>query len=134
MPSSMKRSFLAAFARFAQYQFIWKSRTNANDTQMLPRNVHVFEWIDQVSVLAHSKTLAFITHCGLNSINEAATHGVPMVAIPLVSDGFYNAATAVKQRTAVYVDVDRITTEIVVDALEKVLGDPRLRGGILVTF
>lgn len=61
----------------------------------------------------------------MNSINEAATHGVPMIAIPLVSDGLYNAAAAVKQQTAVYVDVDRITSRIVIEALQKVLNDLR---------
>lgn len=75
--------------------------------------------------LAHPRTMAFVSHCGLNSLNEAAAHGVPVVAIPLFGDQLYNAAIVAKKQTGVFVDIRRVTTESVVDALDKVLNEPR---------
>jgi hypothetical protein len=34
-------------------------------------------------VLGHKHTRAFVSHCGVHSINEAAFHGVPVVAVPI---------------------------------------------------
>ncbi|KAH7680443.1 CBN-UGT-62 protein, partial [Aphelenchoides avenae] len=124
MRPELRRAFLAAFAKFPDYQFIWKLRTTENSSDIVPHNVHLFDWVDQVSILAHAKTRAFITHCGLNSINEAAAHGVPLVAIPLFGDQYFNAAIALKYKTGVYVDVTQITTKVVTEALEKILKNP----------
>jgi hypothetical protein len=33
-------------------------------------------------VLGHPHTKAFVSHCGMHSVNEAAFHGVPLVALP----------------------------------------------------
>ena len=48
----------------------------------------------QIEVLTH--TDVFLTHCGMNSINEVLTLGVPMVAMPFLNDQITNA----KQITA----------------------------------
>ncbi|KAH7680413.1 Protein UGT-54, partial [Aphelenchoides avenae] len=53
MSTAMKMSFLKAFARLGDYQFIWKYRMSENDRQLFAKfpNVHPTEWVDQVSVL-----------------------------------------------------------------------------------
>ena len=38
-----------------------------------------------------SHTDVFLTHCGMNSINEALCFGVPMVAMPFINDQVTNA-------------------------------------------
>lgn len=124
----MKMAFLEAFARFPEYDFIFKVDNEHFENDQLVaqyRNVHAFRWIDQVSVLHHPSTKAFITHSGLNSISEGLFSGVPLICIPLFADQEYNTVMAVRKNVAVYIDRNAITTEIIVDALDKVLNDPK---------
>ncbi|KAH7687894.1 Protein UGT-54, partial [Aphelenchoides avenae] len=53
MSTAMKMSFLKAFARFADYEFVWKYRMSESERELFAQfsNVHPAEWIDQVSVL-----------------------------------------------------------------------------------
>ncbi|KAH7706925.1 CRE-UGT-49 protein [Aphelenchoides avenae] len=127
MPLEMKLSFMKAFAKFPAYQFIWKFQMTDEDSQLFEAypNVHTFEWVDQVSILAHPKTRAFITHCGQNSLNEAGYNGVPMIAIPLFADQLYNAAIVKKKEIGVYVDIRKVTAHSVHCALDQVLNDER---------
>uniref|UniRef100_A0A915CSG0 glucuronosyltransferase n=1 Tax=Ditylenchus dipsaci TaxID=166011 RepID=A0A915CSG0_9BILA len=64
------------FNNFPDYEFIVKvTGKTLNISQQVAAeypNAHLVNWVDQTSLLAHPKTKAFITHCGLNSLNEAA--------------------------------------------------------------
>lgn len=73
----------------------------------------------------HPKVVAFVTHCGGNSVTEAIHSGTPMVAIPLFGDQEHNAAVAVKRGVAVRVDKKSINTLALVEALSDVLHDER---------
>ncbi|KAH7722058.1 Protein UGT-54 [Aphelenchoides avenae] len=123
MPSPMKSAFLEAFAEFPEYELIWKDANAAVDRT--PANVHFFDWVNQPAVLGHPRLKAFITHSGLNSVNEAAASGVPLVTMPLFGDQLYNAATAKSHGISVNLDVTRVTKDAIVDALKKVLEDPK---------
>jgi len=59
------------------------------DFGTLPRNVRIFQYTDQLEILRH--TAAFVTHGGMNSIQEAISHRVPMVVVPQAFDQMYNA-------------------------------------------
>ncbi|KAI1711652.1 UDP-glucoronosyl and UDP-glucosyl transferase domain-containing protein [Ditylenchus destructor] len=131
MTKEMKTAFLKAFGRFPTYDFVWKIERNANDSEIfsLAPNVHTFEWLNQRAILAQPKLKAFITHCGLNSMNEAASEGVPVVGIPLFGDQLFNAATIPHKKMGVYVDIldlhsENYGSKTMIDALEKVLHQP----------
>lgn len=128
---------------FPDVQFIWKLQASEQDRAMLKDypNVHVLDWVDQVSILgklyrtkfrrsaavslAHPKTRAFVSHCGANSANEAATNGVPVVAVPLFADQLYNTAVIQRRGTGVYVDATKLSKQVVYEALRNVLTNPR---------
>jgi glucuronosyltransferase len=54
--------------------------------------------------LESDKVKAFITHGGLNSVNEAIYAGKPIIAIPLFADQEHNIAIAVQRGVAIRLD------------------------------
>lgn len=60
----------------------------------IPRNIYAYSFVPQLEVLSH--TDVFLTHCGMNSVNEALTFGVPMVAMPFLNDQITNAKRIVE--------------------------------------
>ncbi|KAH7720032.1 CRE-UGT-54 protein [Aphelenchoides avenae] len=127
MPTRVCDVFLDSFAEFPEYTFIWKiaGSSELKEGFLQYPNVHPFEWVDQASVLAHPKTRAFISHCGMNSLNEAAFNGVPIVAVPFFGDQNYNAAIVSHKRIGVYLQRSNITAESVTGALKEVLENDR---------
>lgn len=55
----------------------------------IPPNIYAYSFVPQVEVLQHADV--FLTHCGMNSVNEAICAGVPMIAMPFVNDQIENA-------------------------------------------
>lgn len=75
----------------------------------------------QFHISEHPKTRAFITHCGLNSLNEAAFAGVPLISVPLFGDQNYNNAIVLHTGIGVTLDKFNLTTKNIVEALHEVL-------------
>ncbi|MCM1182376.1 MAG: glucosyltransferase [Roseburia sp.] len=50
----------------------------------LPENVSVHRQVDQIAVLMQAD--AFLTHCGMNSVNEGLYYSVPLVMYPQTSE------------------------------------------------
>lgn len=55
----------------------------------MPENIYAYSFVPQIEVLEHADV--FLTHCGMNSVNEALCAGVPMVTMPFVNDQLENA-------------------------------------------
>ncbi|XP_078182358.1 gallate 1-beta-glucosyltransferase 84A24-like [Carex rostrata] len=72
--------------------FLWVVRPDCRE--LLPQGFHeevkgrgmVVGWSPQESVLNHSSTGCFLTHCGWNSVLETLTAGVPVIAYPQWGD------------------------------------------------
>jgi UDP:flavonoid glycosyltransferase YjiC (YdhE family) len=128
MRPELRDEMLQAFARFPEYRFIWRfTKVDENIKAIINKypNVHALEWVQQASILAHPKTRGFISHVGLNSYNEAAHYGVPIVAIPCFGDQFGNSVIAVKRGIAVQISRKEINTELLSNALNQILYNPR---------
>lgn len=60
----------------------------------IPANVWAYSFVPQLEVLQYADL--FITHGGMNSVNEAMDDGVPMLVLPLVNDQPINAEQVVR--------------------------------------
>ncbi|KAF7634163.1 UDPGT domain-containing protein [Meloidogyne graminicola] len=123
----MLSSIIGAFKQFPQIQFIWKLDKEIIKNIPSLQNVHTFEWIRQIAILAHPNLKAFITHCGQNSLTEAARAGIAIIGIPLFGDQYYNADVAEKHGMGLQIDINQLNgvnaENILVEAIQRILND-----------
>ncbi len=50
----------------------------------IPSNIEVKNWVNQIEILQRANV--FISHCGMNSVNESLYFGVPLVTFPQHSE------------------------------------------------
>ncbi|MDD5932588.1 MAG: glycosyltransferase [Oscillospiraceae bacterium] len=93
------------------------------DFSALPENMKAYPRVDQLEVLRRADL--FVTHCGMNSANEAIWFGVPTVLYPQQSE-----ETAVADRMeelGLGVRLKSDAPEAIRGAVETVLREPRYR-------
>ncbi|KAM0843624.1 hypothetical protein ACQ4PT_057583 [Festuca glaucescens] len=66
-----------------------------------PWGMLIREWAPQAEILRHRAVGWFLTHCGWNSVLEAAAAGVAMLTWPMAADQFTNAWQFAKAGVAV---------------------------------
>lgn len=69
-------------------------KINPETLGVIPENIYAYSFVPQIEVLEHAQV--FLTHCGMNSVNEALFAGVPMVAMPFINDQLNNAKQIIK--------------------------------------
>lgn len=87
-------------------RFLWVVRSGLDLEILLPegflertrdRGLVVNSWAPQVAILSHESVGGFVTHCGWNSVVEAVSYGVPMVAWPLYAEQEVNSVVLVEE-------------------------------------
>ncbi|KAL3071519.1 hypothetical protein niasHT_031883 [Heterodera trifolii] len=92
---------------FPEFLFVWKMSKGDKYIRNISNelsNVHSADWVDQQGILGNSKTVAFVSHCGMNSVLEGIYNGVPMICVPFFGDQFYNAESLARQQIGLVVD------------------------------
>ncbi|KAM4615222.1 UDP-glucuronosyltransferase 2C1-like [Polymixia lowei] len=105
-------------------------RYSGEKPDFLAPNTRVYDWIPQNDLLGHPKTKAFITHGGTNGLYEAIYHAVPIVGMPLFADQPHNIEHMKNRGAAVMLDINKMTSEDIVDALKAVTEDPSYKGNM----
>ncbi|GFP88862.1 UDP-glycosyltransferase 87a1 [Phtheirospermum japonicum] len=78
-------------------RFLWVAlRETARLQEMCGKKGLVVDWCDQLRVLCHPSVGGFWSHCGWNSMKEAALAGVPMLTSPILMDQLPNAKVIVE--------------------------------------
>ena len=124
--ASLYRKCIKAFSD-TDYQVIMSigDMVDVNELGEIPENISVHSHVDQIAVL--SKADAFLSHCGMNSVNESLYYGVPLVMYPQTSEqgGVANRVTQVGAGLM----LEKTTPEAIREAVEKVLNDTSYRNG-----
>ena len=94
----------------------------------VPANFTVAQYVPQLQVLQEADL--FITHGGMNSINEAVAYGVPMVLVPNTIEQTINAARIEQLRCGLYLDHTQLSVDTLQEAVTSVLTDPATSGGL----
>ncbi|CAD5214068.1 unnamed protein product [Bursaphelenchus xylophilus] len=125
MPDANKKAILEAFSQLPEVEFIWKYENLTEELPgPIPSNVYLSNWLPQRDILLHPKTLAFITHGGMNSITEATWSGVPMICIPLFGDQARNGAMIKRKKVAeVLSKFDLNKKDVIIETVRKFIND-----------
>ena len=99
------------------------ARISLDDLGPPPPNLLVRTQVPQLELL--SKTSAFVTHGGMNSVSESLFNGVPMVVIPQMSEQEIVGRRVEELGAGVFLAKEGITMERLRSAVERVLGDGR---------
>ena len=99
------------------WQVIISMGTNTEHFGHLPKNIQIYESVDQMAVLSIAD--AFITHCGMNSASEGLYFRVPLVLFPQTPE--QGAVAKRTQELGAGVMLKSISEEDVMDALKTVL-------------
>jgi glucuronosyltransferase len=123
MPESRRKLLLSVFARFPDYDFIWKWETETMDDK--PSNVMLSKWLPQQDILAHPKLKVFITHAGQSSFQETLCHQKPVVAISIGGDQHCNARESENMGFGIAQLFQTLDEDELYNALDNVLNDPK---------
>ncbi|KAE8703952.1 UDP-glycosyltransferase 74C1 [Hibiscus syriacus] len=88
---------LASALKESDVYFLWvvreteKAKLPYNFIEETREKGLVVSWCPQLEVLSHESVGCFLTHCGFNSVLEALSLGVPMLAMPEWTDQPTNA-------------------------------------------
>lgn len=89
----------------------------------LPEHISVFPHVDQIAVLQQADV--FLSHCGMNSVNESLYFGVPLIMLPQTSEQ-YGVAQRVSQLGA-GIKLSRTDTTAILEAVNKIFADDSYR-------
>ncbi len=123
-----KRSFykecVSAFAD-TDYQVIMSvgNFVNIEEFGILPDNISVLSYIDQMAVL--QKADVFISHCGMNSVNESLYFGVPLVMLPQTTEQSGVAERVNQLGAGIKADISDIDN--VFRAVEEIISDKKYK-------
>lgn len=90
----------------------------------VPGNFEVHRWVPQVSVLKQAD--AFVTHAGAGGCQEGLATATPMVAVPVMTDGFGNADMLVGHGVARRVELTEVTADELRTAVVELVADPEV--------
>lgn len=121
---SFYQKCISAFAD-TNYQVIMSvgNLIDMKDLGDIPENFTVKSFVDQIAVL--NKADVFLSHCGMNSVNESLYYQVPLVMYPQTSEQA-GVATRVEQLEA-GIRIKKISAESIREAVEKVMNTSTYR-------
>ncbi|MEV0891781.1 macrolide family glycosyltransferase [Promicromonospora sp. NPDC050262] len=119
------RTFATALAPLGGTVVVSTGHTDPADLGELPANVLARPSVPQLQVLAQAAL--FVTHGGMNSVNEAMLAGVPTLVVPQGADQPLVAQRVVELGAGLALGTQDATPESVYTLARRLLREPRFR-------
>ncbi|WP_427925193.1 macrolide family glycosyltransferase [Streptomyces sp. cg40] len=119
------RSLATALAPLGGSVVVSTGQTDPEALGPLPTNVFARRSVPQPEVLACAAL--FVTHGGMNSVNEAMYAGVPLLVVPQGADQPMVAGRVVELGAGLSIRTEDVTEDSVRDLARQLLVDPRFR-------
>ncbi len=126
MRDTFYRQCLQAFAG-SPYLVVMSVGQQTDIAQLgpLPENFIVRNRVAQLEVLKQADL--FISHGGMNSINESLYFGVPLLMVPQQDEQLFNARRVARFGAGSYLDAKAITPDELRKQAQRLLADPSFR-------
>ncbi|XP_047519654.1 UDP-glucosyltransferase 2-like isoform X3 [Pieris napi] len=111
------------------YDVLWK--WDKDDIPGKGKNIKLYKWFPQSSLLKHPKIKLFITQGGLQSTDEAINAAVPLLGIPMLGDQWYNVEKYVHHKIGLQLDIYQLTEDNFRNAVERLIGDKSYKENIV---
>ncbi|XP_045520031.1 UDP-glucosyltransferase 2-like [Pieris brassicae] len=111
------------------YNVLWK--WEKDELPGISKNIKISKWLPQTDLLRHPNLKLFITQGGLQSTDEAINSGVPLIGIPMLADQWYNVEFYEHLKIGIGLDIETITREKLLKAIETVISDKSYKENIL---
>lgn len=121
-PKRIIDALFGAFQRLTEYRIIFVY--NGDTPMKLGQHIRLIKWAPQLELLAHPKTLAFITHGGMKSVKEAICGPVPMIVMPLFAEQAHNAHVALAHGFGKVINKYTLTADSVHNTILTIISDP----------
>ena len=116
------KQFVEAFRNWKDFQVVISigKHFDVKNLGDLPENILAFNFVPQLQILKIADI--FITHGGINSINEAILlNNLPIIVMPQELDQFDNAKQIEKLEAGINIDNNNLSPEIIRNAVIKFL-------------
>ncbi|XP_046410955.1 UDP-glycosyltransferase UGT5-like [Neodiprion fabricii] len=115
-----RSEFIAAFSKLP-YTVIWKFEDEFLPGK--PDNVIIIKWAPQQAILAHPNLKAFVYQGGLQSTEEAISHGVPVIGFPVMADQDMNVNKMVSLGVGKKLEITDVKRDDLIEAIQSVATD-----------
>ena len=120
---------LQAFAdKNARFIVSVGSRTPIERLGEIPPNCAVYSHAPQKKILAYADL--FVTHGGMNSVNEAMAGGVPMLLLPISNDQPINAKRVEELGMGKILEMRTLNEDILWDSISTTLHDKKIQASV----
>ena len=94
-----------------------------DDFGTLPENIEVHAHVDQIAVL--KKADVFVSHCGMNSVNESLYFEVPLVMLPQTTE--QSGVASRVSEVGAGIKVDKLDGALILNVINEILKDNKYK-------